>query len=58
MCSSDLLATVLKDPDMVKRLFDLGVVAEPGTAEQLAQYLEAEHARWAKLTRDIGFIPE
>jgi tripartite-type tricarboxylate transporter receptor subunit TctC len=52
------LATVLKDPDMVKRLFDLGVVAEPGTAEQLAQYLEAEHARWAKLTRDIGFIPE
>jgi tripartite-type tricarboxylate transporter receptor subunit TctC len=52
------LAGVLKDPDVVKRLFDLGVIAEPSTAEQLGQYLEAEHARWAKLTKDIGFVPE
>lgn len=52
------LAGVLTDPDMVKRLFDLGVIAEASTAEQLGQYLDAEHARWAKLAKDIGVIPE
>jgi tripartite-type tricarboxylate transporter receptor subunit TctC len=52
------LANVLKDPDMVTRLADLGVVAEASTAEQLGQYLDAEHVRWAKLARDIGVIPE
>jgi tripartite-type tricarboxylate transporter receptor subunit TctC len=52
------LAGVLKDPEMVKRLFDLGVIAEPGTAEQLGQYLDAEDARWAKLAKDIGVVPE
>ncbi len=52
------LAGVLTDPDMVKRLFDLGVIAEASTAEQLAQYLDAEHARWAKLAKDIGVVPE
>lgn len=52
------LAGVLRDPDVVKRLTDLGIVAEAGTAEQLGQYLDAEHARWAKLARDIGVVPE
>jgi len=52
------LAGVLKDPDMVKRLFDLGVVAEASTPEELGAYLNAEHGRWAKLTKDIGFVPE
>jgi tripartite-type tricarboxylate transporter receptor subunit TctC len=52
------LAAVLKDPDMVKRLFDLGVVAEASTPEELGAYLNAEHGRWAKLTKDIGFVPE
>jgi len=52
------LAGVLRDPDMVKRLFDLGVVAEASTPEELGAYLNAEHGRWAKLTKDIGFVPE
>ena len=52
------LAGVLTDPDMVKRLFDLGVIAEASTPEQLGQYLEAEHARWAKLAKDTGVVPE
>jgi tripartite-type tricarboxylate transporter receptor subunit TctC len=52
------LAGVLKDPEVVKRLLDLGVVAEPGTAEQLGDYLAAEHVRWAKLAKDVGVIPE
>jgi tripartite-type tricarboxylate transporter receptor subunit TctC len=52
------LAGVIRDPDMVKRLFDLGIVAEAGTAEQLGQFIDAEHLRWAKLAKDIGVIPE
>lgn len=52
------LAGVIKDPDMVKRLFDLGIVAEAGTPEQLGEFLNAEHVRWAKLAKDIGVVPE
>ena len=52
------LAGVLKDPEIVKRLFDLGVIAEASTAEQLGQYLDAERARWAKLAKDVGVVPE
>jgi len=36
----------------------LGVIAEASTAEQLGQYLDAERARWAKLAKDIGVVPE
>jgi tripartite-type tricarboxylate transporter receptor subunit TctC len=52
------LAGVLKDPDLVKRLFDLGIIAEAGTPEQLGEFLAAEHGRWAKLAKDIGVVPE
>lgn len=52
------LASVLREADLARRLLDLGVVAEAGTAEQLGKYLDAEHARWAKLAKDIDVIPE
>jgi tripartite-type tricarboxylate transporter receptor subunit TctC len=52
------LAGVIKDPEVVKRLFDLGIVADAGTAEQLGQFIDAEHGRWAKLAKDIGVVPE
>ena len=52
------LAGILKDPDLAKRLFDLGIVAEAGTPEQLGDFLNAEHTRWAKLAKDIGVVPE
>lgn len=52
------LAGVIKDPEVVKRLFDLGIVAEAATPEQLGEFLAAEHARWAKLSKDIGVVPE
>jgi len=52
------LAGVIKDPDLVKRLFDLGIIADPGTPEQLGAYLDAEHVRWAKLAKDTGVVPE
>ena len=50
---------VLKDPDMVRRLADLGSITEGvGTPEALGQYLAAEHGRWAKLVKDVGIKPE
>ncbi len=52
------LGTVIRDPEMVKRLFDLGIIAEAGTPEQLGEFLAAEHGRWAKLAKDIGIVPE
>jgi len=52
------LASVIKDPDVVKRLFDLGIIAEAGTPEQLGEFLNGEHTRWAKLVKDIGIVPE
>jgi len=50
---------VLKDPEIVKRLADLGSITEgAGTPESLGQFLAAEHARWAKLVKDVGIKPE
>ncbi len=54
------LDAVMKDPDMVKRLFDLGIIADggAGTPAQLGEFLKAEHLRWAKLAKDVGVVPE
>lgn len=50
---------VLKDPEIVKRLADLGPITEgAGTPESLGQFLGAERARWAKLVREVGIQPE
>jgi len=50
---------VLKDPEIVKRLADLGSITEgAGTPEALGQFLGAERARWTKLVRDVGIQPE
>jgi tripartite-type tricarboxylate transporter receptor subunit TctC len=50
---------VLKDPDIVKRLADLGPITDgAGTPEALGKFLAAEHARWAKLVKEVGIQPE
>jgi len=50
---------VLKDPEIVKRLADLGPITEgAGTPESLGQFLAAERTRWAKLVKDVGIQPE
>jgi len=50
---------VLAQPDILKRLLDLGAINEgPGTPEQLAQFFRDERVRWAKLVKDIGLQPE
>jgi tripartite-type tricarboxylate transporter receptor subunit TctC len=54
------LDVVIKDPDFVKRLFDLGIITEggAGTPEQLGEFLAAEHVRWGKLAKEVGVVPE
>jgi tripartite-type tricarboxylate transporter receptor subunit TctC len=50
---------VLAQPDVQKRLLDLGAINEgPGTPEQLAQFFKDERVRWAKLVKDINLQPE
>jgi tripartite-type tricarboxylate transporter receptor subunit TctC len=50
---------ILKDPEIVKRLADLGPITEgAGTPEALGQFLAAEHTRWARLVKDVGIKPE
>jgi tripartite-type tricarboxylate transporter receptor subunit TctC len=51
--------TVLADPEITRKLLELGAINEgAGTPQQLAEFLQAERERWAKLIRDIGLQPE
>lgn len=50
---------VLTDPEIAKRLYDLGMVNEgAGTPDSLNDFLRAERERWAKLVKEIGLQPE
>lgn len=53
------LDAVLVDKDMAARLLAIGPITEgAGSPEQMGAFLQAEHTRWATLTRDIGILPE
>ena len=53
------LDAVLKDPEIAKRIFELGLISEgAGTPEQLGEFLRNEHSRWAKLAKDVGVVAE
>jgi tripartite-type tricarboxylate transporter receptor subunit TctC len=50
---------VLADPEIAKRLDDLGLVNEgAGTPEALSEFLGAERERWARLVNEIALQPE
>ena len=50
---------VLKEPDVARKLFELGPVVEGvGTPESLRQFHREEHARWAKLVKATGIEPQ
>ena len=52
---SAAMAEILKQPDVVKRLLDMGNVEPIGTTpEQMAQFMRSERQIWGKLIRDIG----
>jgi len=53
------LDAVLGDKDIAARLLTIGPITEgAGTPDQMGAFLNAEHARWSKLTQDIGVLPE
>jgi tripartite-type tricarboxylate transporter receptor subunit TctC len=53
------LDAVLGDREMAARLLAIGPMTEgAGSVEQMAAFLAGEHARWARLTQDIGILPE
>ncbi len=50
---------VLKEPEVVQKLFELGPVVEGvGTPESLRQFHREEHERWARLVKATGIQPE
>jgi tripartite-type tricarboxylate transporter receptor subunit TctC len=53
------LDAVLSDKEMAAKLLAVGPMTEgAGAPEQMAAFLQAEHTRWGKLTKDIGILPE
>jgi len=53
------LDAVLSDKDMAAKILALGPITEgAGTADQMGSFLNGEHLRWAKLTRDLNIQPE
>ena len=53
------LDAVLSDKEMAAKILALGPITEgAGTAEQMGSFLNGEHLRWAKLTRDLNIQPE
>lgn len=45
------VGAVLADPDLRKRLVDLGIQAQSGTPEQLDAFVQAETRKWGELVR-------
>jgi tripartite-type tricarboxylate transporter receptor subunit TctC len=54
------LDAAIRSPEIAQRLRDLGIVADAGagTPGELSEFLAAEHARWGRLAREIGVVPE
>jgi tripartite-type tricarboxylate transporter receptor subunit TctC len=55
--NADLLR-ISAEPDVRKRLDDLGFTPATGTPEEFAKLVESETARWARLAKDIDLKPE
>jgi len=53
------LDAVLRDKEMAARILALGPITDgAGTPEQMAAFLQADHSRWSKLTKELGILPE
>lgn len=48
------------DAEVAKRLLSVGLklTASAGTPESTAEYLRSERARWERLTKEVGWVPE
>ncbi len=45
-------------PDTRKRLAEQAVYPGTLTAEQFAAFIRAERAKWAKVVKDVGIVPQ
>ncbi len=53
------LDAILLDKEMAAKILAIGPMTEgAGTPEQMGAFLSGEHTRWAKVTKDIGILPE
>ncbi len=53
------LANALPDEEVAIKIHNIGPLSEgAGTPAQLAEFLAAEHQRWAQITNEIGVLPE
>ena len=53
------LDKILKDPEVVTRLKDIGFFTEgAGTPTSTAEFVRSQYDAWAKLVREIGLQPE
>ncbi|MFD0669310.1 tripartite tricarboxylate transporter substrate binding protein [Ramlibacter sp. MAHUQ-53] len=49
---------ILAMPDVRQKLLDAGIEPAQGSADQFAQFIEKEMAKWAKVAKDAGIQPE
>ena len=49
---------ILSEPDVAQKLIALGADPAPGTPEDLARYMRADHERWKKVIRTAGIKPD
>ena len=45
---------ILKDPEVQKKLVELGAQATGGTPQAFTQHIDAERAKWGKIVREAG----
>jgi tripartite-type tricarboxylate transporter receptor subunit TctC len=53
-----IMAKILSEPDVSKKLSAQGADPAPGTPEDLAHYMKADDARWKKVIRSAALKPE
>jgi tripartite-type tricarboxylate transporter receptor subunit TctC len=53
---TDAVTKVLRDPDLAKKLADVG--AEPGSlsGSEFGAYLHSEADKWGKVVKDAGVV--
>jgi tripartite-type tricarboxylate transporter receptor subunit TctC len=53
------MAAIMTDPAIVKKLGDVGYVSHGGgTLKEVRDYVQAQHAAWGTLVKEIGLQPE
>jgi tripartite-type tricarboxylate transporter receptor subunit TctC len=49
---------ILSEPDVAQRLSKMGADPAPGTPDELARYMRADHERWNKVIKGAGIKPD